>query len=211
MPVRPATIKVWDPVVRYGHWLLVLLFGVAWFTEDDLLGLHAWAGYGIATLLVVRTIWGFVGPRHARFADFTFRPRVIGAYVTDLLAFRARRYIGHSPAGGAMVFALLLSLAATAGTGMATYAIRDGKGPLAPWLAAAGTATSAAAGEVRVESDRRDGKRRKPGRTIKGVHEFFANLTLVLIILHVGGVALASLAHRENLPRAMLSGVKRAD
>jgi hypothetical protein len=41
---RPATVKVWDPVIRIFHWLLVVLFALAWVTED-LQRLHQPVGY----------------------------------------------------------------------------------------------------------------------------------------------------------------------
>jgi cytochrome b len=73
---------------------------------------------------------GFVGPRHARFSDLVRGPIVALVYLRDLLYGRARRYLGHSPAGGAMVIAHLVCLTATVTTGLVAYG-EQGNGPLA--------------------------------------------------------------------------------
>lgn len=46
---------------------------------------------------------------------------------------------------------------------------------------------------------------------VEEVHTTMVYVTLGLIALHVGGVALASIEHRENLVRAMFTGMKRAN
>lgn len=86
--------------MRVFHWSLASLIGLAWLTGDDgPKALHEGAGYVIAGLLVARLVWGFVGPKHARFSDFLRGPGVVLAHLRDLVRGRERRYLGHNPAG----------------------------------------------------------------------------------------------------------------
>ena len=126
----PVVVKVWDPFVRVFHWSLATLFLVAYVTGDDAEQVHIAAGYTIAGLIALRIIWGFIGPRHARFSNFVRLPREVLAYLRDVALFRAPRYLGHNPAGGAMIIALLVMLVGTGITGymMTTDAYWGAKG-----------------------------------------------------------------------------------
>ncbi|WP_346910610.1 cytochrome b/b6 domain-containing protein [uncultured Roseibium sp.] len=114
---KTAGVRVWDPLVRIFHWSLVVLFAVAWLTGDEVQKIHEPAGYAIAGLLTFRILWGLVGTRHARFTDFVYRPSTVIAYLRDAVKFRAKRYLGHNPAGGAMVLMLIAVIGGTALTG----------------------------------------------------------------------------------------------
>lgn len=115
--VPDRTVRVWDPFVRVFHWSQAALIAVAWLTEDGPKTLHQTAGYIIAGMLALRVVWGFIGPRHARFSDFVRGPSTVLGYLRAMVAGREPRYLGHNPAGGAMVVALLLTVAGTAMTG----------------------------------------------------------------------------------------------
>lgn len=197
-------IRVWDPFVRIFHWSLVLAFLIAYVTEDELMALHVWAGYAAGGLVSLRIVWGFLGPKHARFSDFVCAPLRALRYLADLVAFRARRHIGHSPAGGVMVLLLMAGILATVWSGLEFYAAEEGKGPLAG-------ESYVIAGAALADDD--DGER--GGRDGDGfweeVHEALANLTFLAVLFHIGGVVLASFAHGENLVRAMITGWKRAE
>jgi cytochrome b len=200
-------VRVWDLFVRFFHWAVVAGFFIAYFTEDDFLTLHVWAGYTVGVLVVMRILWGFVGPKHARFTDFACGPVKAARYVFDLLTFRAKRYVGHSPAGGLMVLVLLGGLGLTVWSGLELYAIEENAGPLASltWT----TSIQAA----RADDDKHESKQKKNNgdEFWKDIHEAFANVMLFLIVLHVAGVVLAGLVHRENLVRSMINGYKRVN
>ncbi len=180
-----AEVRVWDPLVRI-YWSLVLAFAVTYLSgELEEVELHLLAGDVIAGLVLFRLLWGFVGTRHARFSDFVFSPGTVLVYARDTLHGRAQRYLGHNPLGGAMIVALLAMLTLATLTGLIALGAGDQAGPLAPWVGAAG---------------------KQVAEAFKEIHEVFSSALLVLVALHIAGVILCSLLHRENLVRAMFTG-----
>jgi cytochrome b len=179
------TDNTWDPFVRIFHWSLVVFFFLAYWLEGGWLPLHSHAGYTVTLLVVFRLVWGFVGPRHARFADFVAGPRHTFDYLGQLLRRKPPRYAGHDPAGGAMILLLIASVLVTTFSGMSLFAM-EGFGPLAGTFVV----------------DWRGG-------IVEDIHEVAANFTVGLIVVHVIGVLATSLLHRQNLIGAMVTGRKR--
>jgi cytochrome b len=223
MTTSKKTIQVWSPLIRIGHWTLVIAFFTAYFTEDDFMNLHVWAGYIVGMYLLIRIVWGFMGAKYTRFDNFIYSPIKIIGYLKNLITLKPQHYIGHNPAGGAMVIALLVSLAGTTLTGMKLYAVEENKGPFAiqaqeaPGQIQMASFISDAKAEDDDESD--DSKVMNIERKVdkqaeefwEELHELFANLTLVLVFLHVGGVIASSIIDKEKLVKAMLTGKKDVD
>lgn len=218
MSSSTKTVSVWDPLVRIGHWTLVIAFFTAYFTEEDFLTQHTWAGYVVGSVVLIRIIWGFVGSKHAKFKDFIYSPSAIFTYLNGLISRKPQHYLGHNPAGGLMVFALLLSLSATTYTGIALYAVEKNAGPLAGIVAnndktmpKASIISTAYADEVGDDDKNEQGNfsvNEADEEFWEGLHEFFVNFTLLLIALHIGGVLISSYVDKENLIKAMVTGRK---
>lgn len=181
------TLKVWDLPLRIFHWLLVLAFFVAYFTEEDFLTLHVWAGYLVIALLIFRLLWGFVGNEYAQFKNFLCSPQLSFGYLKQVLAQKSKRYIGHNPAGAAMIVLLLASIFLTAFTGLCVYAADQNAGIFAGIISSANE------------------------KLWEEVHEFFANFSVFLVLIHIAGVIFESLLHKENLAKSMVTGEKRSD
>lgn len=207
------TVKVWDPLVRIGHWTLVIAFFTAYFTEDDFMTQHTWAGYIVGSIVLLRIVWGFIGSKHAKFSDFIYSPKAVFNYLIGLLKRKPQHYVGHNPAGGAMVMALLLSLSATVFTGLTLYAVEENAGPFAGIVSTSEpSATPIAIVSSAYADDDKDkgamGVNKDSGEFWEDLHEFFANLTLLLVALHVSGVLLSSYIDKENLIKGMMTGRK---
>jgi len=182
-----SQIRVWDPLVRFFHWSLASAFIIAYITGEELLIVHIWAGYLILALIGIRFVWGVFGSRYARFSDFVYSPANIIQFLKDTLYLRAKRYLGHNPAGGAMVILLMVSLLITGTSGVLLLGAEDQAGPLAHWFSQTGSFW---------------------GEALEELHEFFANFTLLLVFAHVVGVFVESVIHKENLVSAMITGFK---
>ncbi len=192
------TVRVWDPLVRIFHWSLVLFFTVAYFIGEDESLWHIYSGYIVGGLVIFRIVWGFIGTRHARFSDFVSSPAKVLEYGRSLLKGRPIHYLGHNPAGGYMVLALLVMLSITTLSGLELYAAEEGKGPFAEAL------TLVPAAYADEEEYGEEG-----GEEVwEEIHELASNLTVLLVILHIAGVAVSSVLHRENQVRAMITGRK---
>jgi len=226
--MNTKTIKVWDPIVRIGHWTLVIAFFTAYLTEDDFMTQHIWAGYIVGGVVLFRILWGLGGTgKYARFSNFIYRPSAIFGYLKGLIQKKPQHYIGHNPAGGAMVIALLLSLSGTVYSGLALYAVEEHAGPFVniygsntletPTLSLISTAIAKDGNEHDddddedhdlIQSAKNKHVNEQDEEFWEELHEFFANFTLLLVALHISGVILSSLIDKENLVKAMFTGKK---
>ena len=107
--VREA-IMVWDMPVRVFHWLLVICFAGAWLSSES----ERWAmihyafGYTACLLVLIRLVWGLIGTRYARFSQFLKSPKAVLEHFMAMLRGHPHHDVGHNPAGGLVMFALML-------------------------------------------------------------------------------------------------------
>lgn len=178
-----TSVRIWDLPTRLFHWSLVILVTLAWFTGEGegIAGqLHRYSGEAIAGLLIFRFAWGFAGGEHARFSSFFYPRGAIGAHVRELASFRVERTLGHNPLGAVASLALMVTVALIVLTGLFSAGEESVSGPFAGLI---------------------------PG-DIGEVHEVLFRILQGLVVLHLAGVAVTSLASRENLVRAMITGRK---
>ena len=211
-------IKVWDIAIRVFHWTLVGCYALAFISSENIPKLHVFFGYSVLFLVLFRILYGFVGSKYARFSDFLYRPTQITDYLKGLLIGRPKHYIGHNPAGGFMIVILLLSLLSLTLTGLKAYGVK-GHGPLAKHEISFMSKAFADSDDKHDHNEHDSRKQLSPKnhRTEKNerdefweeVHETIAHFTLFLISIHILGVLVSSLVHRENLIKAMITGRKR--
>ncbi len=212
-------VYVWDLLVRFFHWTLVVAFVLAYLSGEEESLLHVYAGYYILGLIAIRLVWGFVGTPYARFSQFLTAPGAVIKYLKELFVRdhsdeRPENFVGHNPAAGWMVIAILLSLLATNYTGLKVYGL-EGDGPFAinsvrtsqQQTPDSRTKTSESDEAYHDDEEYDDGDEEEE-EFWEEIHEFLANFTVLLIVLHISGVLLSSRKHQQNLAKSMLTGYK---
>ncbi|MFT3689466.1 cytochrome b/b6 domain-containing protein [Paenirhodobacter sp.] len=181
--------QIWDPALRVFHWTLAFAVTAGWLLGHFgplQMTLHFRLGYLVAALLVFRLVWGFVGPRNARFASFVTGPGPVLRYLRTLPKRTAAHVTGHNPLGGWSVVAMLVVLAAQVFTGL-TMDPEDyiNTGPLAEHFSGSWN------------------------RRALSIHHLLGNVLLGLVALHVGAILFYRIWKRQDLVTPMITGRER--
>lgn len=180
-------ISVWDIWVRLGHWAVVAAIAFQWFSGEDigLIDQHAVVGILLFGWVLFRILWGFAGPKYARFASFTPHSfKATAASAKALITATPEPTPGHTVIGGIGVFVLLILIALSALTGMASSDDIFFDGPLVQFL-----------GGEWVEMASRS-------------HPVITKVLLIMAGLHVLAIAWHGLVLKEPLLAGMWHGKK---
>ncbi|MBV7266639.1 cytochrome b/b6 domain-containing protein [Erythrobacter ani] len=184
MTTRP--VKVWDLPVRLSHWSFVGLVFAMWYTsENSLWWWHTRLGVVLLGVLIFRIVWGIIGTRTARFANFVRGPSHIIAYLRGQHSKDAN--IGHNPLGALAVIALLSVMLVQVGMGLFAGDPYDGAtGPLNGFV---GVLTADMLTEW---------------------HEIFFYVVLGMIGLHITAIGVYAFIRMDDIVGPMVTGKREA-
>ncbi len=117
------TRRTVDAFTRTLHALLAMSFLGAYITaESEIFRLvHVTLGYTLGGLLLVRVVWGLLGPRHARLSALLGKLRGWGAWLQGLGSGQVSWRQGQNLYMALTVVAVLLTIAPVVLSGYATY------------------------------------------------------------------------------------------
>jgi cytochrome b len=191
--------------VRLTHWGVAAAIVANGLVTEEGSDVHIWIGYAAGGLLLLRLLWGFIGPAEARFSAFPPSPAAALGHIRDIAAGRRTVHRSHNPLGALMVYALWAALAVVVVTGVAMAGP-----PSASTLPAAQASMVREAPIAEGDEDEEGGERGEGGgEMIEEIHEAAANLLFVLAALHLAGVAFETRRSGSQVVRAMVGGSRR--
>lgn len=180
---------IWSLPTRVFHFLLVVFILIAWLSaDDDFLQIHSAVGYAIAVLLIFRLLWGIIGPQYSKFKDFNFKMSEALTFARSIFTFNgSKKYLGHNPAASILMFMMIIILSLIVLTGILDLGIQEGKGFFA-------FLHQTSIGKLELFEE---------------LHEIFANILLLFIVMHLAGILTDKLLHSEDKTlQSMMTGYK---
>jgi cytochrome b len=123
-------MQIWDLPTRLYHWGQALLVVAMIITGNLSEGPHFELGLLLMTLILWRIVWGFLGSETSRFSQFLAGPKRVFGYLSG----QGDASVGHNPAGGWMVIAMILLLFVQCLTGMVVGGLFDEVSLTAPLI-----------------------------------------------------------------------------
>lgn len=205
--IAEPTARRWDPIVKLTHWGIVIAVIANALVTKEGSGWHIWVGYGLAALLALRLLWGFIGPGEARFSAFPPSPRRALKHIGEIGRGEVFRHRSHNPLGALMVYAIWACLLVVIGSGIAM----SGPPPADPTVRAEHSETISVTPEVRGEEagereEGEEGGEEEEGGALGEVHETAVYLLYLLIALHLGGVVFETRRSGREIVGAMIPG-----
>lgn len=180
-----TAVRIWDLPLRLFHWALVVCLVGSLVTiklGGNWMVWHMRFGYAILSLVLFRIVWGFVGSRYARFAEFVSGPSRVLDYLRGAPGVGTSP--GHSPLGSLSVIALILLLLVQAVLGLFANDDIFTEGPLARHVS------------------------KETSDALTGWHHRNEFVVYALAALHVGAIAFYRVFRGQRLVRAMIGGDK---
>ena len=180
---------VWDLPTRLFHWLLAASILASYLTAEagsPTMQWHMYLGYWTLGLVIFRILWGFFGPRHARFGNFLAGPRRVFGYAAGMFRRDSTPSVGHNPLGALSIVLMLAMVLTQAVSGLF---ITDDIVWSGPWNPAVSGKTA---------------------DFLASIHHRNFDILLWVIGLHVLMILYYGVYKRQNLLGPMITGYKRA-
>lgn len=113
---------IWSLPIRLFHWLFAIGFATSYLLGENefLMNFHYAFGALVGILALFRIIFGFFGPKYARFSDFPISTAQIIDYISHLKT-RTTRYYGHNPLAAVTMLGMFVFAILTSFSGLAMY------------------------------------------------------------------------------------------
>ncbi|MBY0428711.1 MAG: cytochrome b/b6 domain-containing protein [Alphaproteobacteria bacterium] len=147
--------------IRIYHATLAILAIFA-FISGEMGVIHAWLGYGVGLVILLRLFWALSGDKHVGLMRF----------YPDIQGLKANNIFTHPVISKLLMLGIAISLVAVTGTGIA---IDKGK--------AIGIANAQLIAPAYAEDDGEENEREET--PLGETHEFFANMMLLFVGLHI--------------------------